>query len=57
MTPMRQFAFMIKWSTGQNEVYTVEAESKGQAKRKLVQSFRTAQDFDFLGEIVGEIKG
>lgn len=56
MTPIKQFVFQIKWSHAKAETYVVNAESKGQATRKLIQSFWTPQEYTFIGEIAGEIK-
>jgi len=56
MTLTKQFVFQIKWTHAKTETYIVNAESKGQATRKLIQSFQTPQEYTFIGEIAGEIK-
>lgn len=57
-TIIRQYIFQIKWDRDHSkaETYIVNAESKGQAVRKLTQSFWTPQEYTFIGEIAGEIK-
>ncbi len=52
---LRQFAFRVVWSKKEVNVVIVEAESKGQAKRKLAQAYTTLGDVEFLGEVASKI--
>jgi len=53
MTILHQFVFKIIWSKTNSEVCMIEAESKDQATRKLIQQFGGLADFEYVGEWVG----
>jgi hypothetical protein len=53
MVMLRDFVFKIIWSKTNSEVCMIEAESKGQATRLLMQRFGGLADFEFVGEYCG----